>query len=343
MINHLFIEGFKNIDKLNIDLKPLTIITGKNSTGKSSLLQAILLTQRDTIPGRIEYAEFISSNFNDVRNKYTNSKRIHISIGDNPILNEIVWTDDVLRNTRTKTDNDNESTHLAPTLEKDLYYLSANRIGAQNVTIVNDSLVSGPSGDFLISTFEREKSNSVAPDLIKYQESYTLSAQLNYWLSFILDIKLELNTEKRQAQTVEVKYSSDGLQNILPTQLGAGVSYVTKFLILCLRSNPRDVIMIENPEIHLYPAAQSRLAEFISFMVSHHRQIIMETHSDVIITKIRHEVFKSKLNNEDVVILYKNDITSPFQTIYLDSNGSFRPDFPESFFDATLKELLEMD
>lgn len=341
MIDHLTIEGFKNIDNLDIDLRPLTIITGKNSTGKSSLLQAILLTQNDTRAGRIEYADYISLNFNDVRNKYTNSKRIHIITGANPILNEIVWTDDILRSSRTKTVN--ESDFATPTLEKDLFYLSANRVGAQNVAMLNDSLISGPTGDFLISTFEREKSTSVAEDLRKYQESYTLSAQLNYWLSFIFDIKLELSTEKRQAQAVEVKYISDGIQNILPTQLGAGVSYVTKFLILCLRSKQGDVIMIENPEIHLYPAAQSRLAEFISFMVSHHRQIIMETHSDVIITKIRHEVFKSKLDNNDVMVLYKNDITSPFQEISLDTNGSFCPDFPESFFDATLRELLEMD
>lgn len=341
MINHLFIDGFKNLDNLSIELRPLTIITGKNSTGKSSLLQAILQTQRNTMPGRIEYADYISSNFNDVRNKYTNSKRIHIGIGKNPILAEIVWTEEYLKDYQATPYI--KSVPSVPTLEKDLFYLSANRIGAQNVTLINDSLVSGPAGDFLISTFEREKSTSVTPDLIRYQESYTLSAQLNYWLSFILGIKLELNTEKRQANTVEVKYSSDGIQNILPTQLGAGVSYVTKFLILCLRSKIGDVIMIENPEIHLYPAAQSRLSEFISFMVSHKRQIIMETHSDVIITKIRHEVFKSKLDNHDVVILYKNDITSPFQIISLDTNGSFCPDFPESFFDATLKELLEMD
>lgn len=341
MIDCLFIEGFKNIDKLSTDLKPLTIITGKNSTGKSSLLQAILLTQNGTREARIEYGDYISSNFNDVRNKYTNSKRINIKIGKNPILAEIVWTEEDLSNYPTPVENERSLTQ--PILEKNLFYLSANRIGAQNVAMLNDSLISGPTGDFLISTFEREKSASVASDLIKYQESYTLSAQLNYWLSFILDIKLELSTEKRQAQSVEVKYISDGLQNILPTQLGAGVSYVTKFLILCLRSKPGDVIMIENPEIHLYPAAQSRLAEFVSFIVSHHRQIIMETHSDVIITKIRHEVFKSKLDSSDVLVLYKNDITSPFMEISLDTNGSFCPDFPESFFDATLKELLEMD
>lgn len=236
MIDCLFIEGFKNIDKLSTDLKPLTIITGKNSTGKSSLLQAILLTQNGTREARIEYGDYISSNFNDVRNKYTNSKRINIKIGKNPILAEIVWTEEDLSNYPTPVENERSLTQ--PILEKNLFYLSANRIGAQNVAMLNDSLISGPTGDFLISTFEREKSASVASDLIKYQESYTLSAQLNYWLSFILDIKLELSTEKRQAQSVEVKYISDGLQNILPTQLGAGVSYVTKFLIVSIRKWP---------------------------------------------------------------------------------------------------------
>ena len=48
MIQELTISGFKNIKHENIVLKPLTILTGLNSTGKSSVLQAILLVNKAT-------------------------------------------------------------------------------------------------------------------------------------------------------------------------------------------------------------------------------------------------------------------------------------------------------
>jgi len=97
------------------------------------------------------------------------------------------------------------------------------------------------------------------PELIKDDSSYTLSAQVNYWLSYILDIPTELQTERRLDDVVEVQYKSDGLGNISPFQLGAGVSYLTKMLIMCLRAKKNDVILIENPEIHLHPASRQRL------------------------------------------------------------------------------------
>ena len=105
------------------------------------------------------------------------------------------------------------------------------------------------------------------PELIKDDSSYTLSAQVNYWLSYILDIPTELQTERRLDDVVEVQYKSDGLGNISPFQLGAGVSYLTKMLIMCLRAKKNDVILIENPEIHLHPASQAKVGEFLAFIV----------------------------------------------------------------------------
>lgn len=94
----------------------------------------------------------------------------------------------------------------------------------------------GVVGEYIVGSFEKEKSNPLMPELIKDDSSYTLSAQVNYWLSYILDIPTELQTERRLDDVVEVQYKSDGLGNISPFQLGAGVSYLTKMLIMCLRA-----------------------------------------------------------------------------------------------------------
>ena len=334
MIKKIEIDGFKNISELEMQLTPLTIITGQNSTGKSSVLQSVLLMQRmaEAYPF---YAEYINLDFQSARNKYRNAKSIDIKFTTDKGICSIEWTED--HKTVSAYDN-------MPEIEKNLFYLSANRTGAENLAANNQgNLISGSKGEVLFSTLEREKSQPVATELARYPESLTLNSQVNYWLSYILGIPMEISVERRPTQDVEIRYKSDDIPGILPTQLGAGVSYLAKILIICLRSQKDDVIMMENPEIHLYPLAQSRLAEFLTYVAASGRQLIIETHSNDLITKIRHEVFKGKIPAEDVTVIYKGSVTEQFKELYLNRNGHFTTDFPETFFDATLREMLEMD
>lgn len=333
MLDNIKINGFKNLSDVDFKLAPLTIITGKNSTGKSSMFQAVLFCQQNA-EGAMLYTDFTNIDFDSIRNKYTNSKEANITLTvDNNVIS-YDFTDDGIKC---------RNAEYLPIIEKNIFYLSANRTGAENSANIYQSHISGPNGNALFGTFEQEKSKPIDSHLIKEKSSFTLSSQLNFWLSYILDIPLELHSERRAANNIEIKYKSDNLPDILPTQLGAGVSYLAKILILCLRSKKNDIIMIENPEIHLYPAAQSRLAEFLTFIASNDRQLLLESHSDIIVTKIRHEVFKGKIKPEYVLVLFKDSIISPFEPLTLDINGKFNKDFPESFFDATLQELLEID
>lgn len=333
MIKNIKINGFKNLDKVDFNIKPLTIVTGKNSTGKSSLLQAVLLMQSPS-DVTIFYQDYINNDFDLSRNKYTNAKLIDISIEYDGNIQRRVWTEDSL---------EISGLEYAPRLEKDLFYLSANRTGINDNAKIIPSLISGPFGEALTGYLELYKSEVVDEELVKDFNSKTLSTQLNYWLSYIMGIPMEMSTEKRSANNVEVTYKSDGIPGILPRQLGAGIGYIAKILILCLRSKRNDVILIENPEIHLYPLAQSKLAEFLTFIAANGRQVIIETHSNDIITKIRHCVYKGLIPERDVVLFYKDSITEPFLELNVDRNGGFDKKFPSSFFDATLKELLDME
>lgn len=332
MIRRVKIEGFKNFSNEDLQIKPFTLVTGRNSTGKSSLLQAILMTQTDS-DAKLFFKNQLKIDFSQSRNRYENAKEIKIEVENSSGSKSISIKDGEV---------EQDIRDSFPSLEKNMFYLSANRIGAENVVIPSSEIICGPNGEALISSFEKNKSLALDNDLITDRESYTLNSQVNYWLSYIMGIKLALSTEDRTTQ-IEVRYSSDGLPGVLPSQLGAGVSYVAKIVILCLLSKRGDVIMIENPEIHLYPLAQCKLAEFLTFIVNAGRQLIVETHSNDLITKVRYEIYKGKLNSNDVEVLYKEDILKRFKNIGISPNGEFSEEFPETFFDATLRELLEMD
>ena len=110
-----------------------------------------------------------------------------------------------------------------------------------------------------------------------------------------------------------------------------------------IKAKKNDVILIENPEIHLHPASQAKVGEFLAFIVRAGIQVIIETHCEHLIYKVGYEIYKKRFLKDDVTILYKEGIQNPFIVLGFKEDGKFTRDFPEGFFDATLAELLEME
>lgn len=337
MIHRLEIQGFKNIDNQEFIFRPITIFTGLNSTGKSSVLQSILLLAKETSFNGLKLGNILLSSFEGLRNKYTNTSVIDIKCSTDH--GDLKYTHTVYE----KKINPGFPVIILPEYDKNLFYLSANRKGVENDALYSDVMICGYDGSYIYSTYEKEKSKTLDVGLIKDKQSHTLSAQVNYWLREILQLPVEFYTIKNSNEKVDVRFNSDGFIGLIPTQLGSGVSYLVKILILCLRAEKGDVIMIENPEIHLHPGAQSRLADFFSMIANTGIQLIIETHCDNLLNKFRYCVYKKELRHDDIVIFYKNDIISPFEQINIDDKGRYKNDFPEGFFDATLSELLELE
>lgn len=335
MIKNILISDYKCLHSEDLEFKPLTIITGLNSTGKSSLIQSILLPlYLNKDPHAYLLKDLVNSRFDTIRNRYRNSKELKITIQDE---SEIINVEGAVDR------NINLDRNFSRELERNLYYLSANRIGAQQNVKIDSDIKVGVYGENIFATFEDEKSNSLRPSLVKDNTSFTLSTQLNHWLTYITGIKTELSTEKRLDEFVEIKFKSDDINNISPFQLGAGISYLAKIIIMCLRAEEEDIIIIENPEIHLHPAAQSRLGEFFAFITNSNIQLIIETHCEHLIYRIGYQIYKGELNNNNVNIFYKSGIQEPFTKIEFKSNGLFNQEFPEGFFDVNLYELFEME
>lgn len=337
MIQQLIIKNFKGIEDETLDLKPLTLLTGLNSTGKSTCFQAILAALYYN--GGANAGNLLASyDFSFILNRNRNVNAKWISIGvrrkQGNSINVDLFDDDSIIIDEDKTID----------LENVVYYLSANRLAYDSeMEAVSPKYKIGLQGEYIFGTFEAEKSKALETSLIKDKHSDTLSAQLNWWLTYILGIKFELQTEKVTSNRVKIVYKSNDLPNLSPQQLGIGVSYLAKILIMCLRAKKGDVLMLENPEIHLHPAAQSRLGEFFVFISNAGIQLLIETHCENLINKIQFEVFKNHIVNTDAIVYYKGGITAPFQRLDFMGNGKFNLDFPEGFFDATLDEMLEMD
>ncbi|MFZ2727801.1 MAG: AAA family ATPase [Methylococcaceae bacterium] len=344
MLKQLSIKNFKSIGNQSFELKPLTILTGLNSTGKSSVIQSILLLSKHASrrnQGLVsDYVENFSD-FSEIRNKYLNAKSLSIKAKNEQHTFSLSMDYDKTTFTPKKECSDLN-------FEDKLYYVSANRIGQESLASFSKEQKTGRHGEYIFGYFESNKDKPLFSDIIKFKDSSTLKYQVNGWLNYILELSINLQTDKITATHVRVSFDVDGINDINPFNIGAGNSYLAKILITGLLCNKDDILLIENPEIHLHPKAQSRLGEFFAWLAQNGIQLIVETHSEHLINKLRHQVYRKMLDADNITIYYKESITKDFMNIAINNSGHFinsageRMQFPSGFFDSTLKELLEI-
>lgn len=343
-IKKVEIEGFKIFEKEDFEFKNLTILTGENSSGKSSLIQALLLLGNPLGIGtsfNADLQEYLRSlGQKELFNK--NLKTIKIKADDL----EQIWNkkDDGFQ-TQNKFSYPNPLAYI-----ENLIYLNAdrNRIKQINQYIANlKERFFGIYGDLVSNYYEHNKRKIIEQYLIKEQSSKTLETQVNYWLKEITGLKeLDFDTEQITPTLVRNVFKLNG-DEFLPENMGTGLSYLFTILTICLSAKKGNIIIIENPEIHLHPKSQAKLGEFFAFIASNGIQLIIETHNDHIINKICYEAYKNNISKDDVVIHY---FSIPYKktTVYIDDGGHFidkqgkLTQFPEGFFDATLQYLLEI-
>jgi predicted ATPase len=345
MLTRLQIKGYKCLDQCELPLAPLTLLSGPNASGKSTVLQAMLLTFSGFEQKNVSYLKEVAkpfSQFEDIYCRYSNADEIRIdlaaknggytSVMDRSGLKAVLCPD------------------TAPLgYEQNLFYLSAGRSGPEELSEINRDLRIGQHGQFALGLLEQRKDKPIHPSLIHPQaHANTLKGQLAWWLSFIAGVETEARTEKVTAATVKTTFQTGGLENISPFNTGAGNSFLLKLLVMCLTASPGDLLLIENPEIHLHPGAQSRLGTLLAFLAAREVQAIVETHCEHLIHRVRYEIYTGQLATANALIHYKPGVRDPFETLYVNERGHFCDSagreirFPEGFFDSTLAELLEM-
>ena len=346
MITKLKIENFKSIVNQEFIFKPLNILTGTNSSGKSSVIQSLLFYSSCANPN-LHLDKYLKKLGELSKLSSFTSKNREIKITpsiddkDEPTLSlnfeNNQW--EKLNNTQF------------PSFEKELFYLSANRIGQENIATKDKDLRSGANGEFLFGFYEENKNKALQNNKLLWDKnSSSLSTQVIFWLEKILELKLEPRTQAIDSNNVKVFYANKNLAGleISPFNLGAGISYLTKILILGLSLKPNNVLIIENPEVHLHPKAISKLAEFLAFLTKAGIQVLIETHSEHILNKMRYLIFKEELPQESVQIYYKEHKDENFTSISINKRGKYTDEkgqvvkFPKGFFDSDLDELLEM-
>jgi predicted ATPase len=131
----------------------------------------------------------------------------------------------------------------------------------------------------------------------------------------------------------------DGLYNLV--HVGVGVSQVLPILVMSLLSEPGSLLLFEQPELHLHPRVQGRLADFLLSLAVSERQCIVETHSEYMINRLRYRIAADSADAVRAALaLYfveKSANKSAYRLIEVNEYGAI-PDWPEGFFDQSPAE-----
>ncbi|MBI1832856.1 MAG: DUF3696 domain-containing protein, partial [Planctomycetes bacterium] len=135
-----------------------------------------------------------------------------------------------------------------------------------------------------------------------------------------------------------------GPANINIAGMGEGVSQILPIIACTLFGARDDCLLVEQPEIHLHPALQAELGDlFIDVSQNGHRQILVETHSEHLVLRIRRRIAEGKLSPDQVAILFveKQGGESTVRRLDLNCRGHFS-DWPKGFFDEAYQEAMAL-
>jgi len=310
VIKTLEITGYKCFEHIKLNLSNLSIFAGTNSSGKSSAIQAFLLLCNNTPinSSPLNGPWLRLGTFDECRNHIVNAREFIIGIGQGEEMYKLGFGSLEDERQITVVSSLATSKKLEELLDFQnghVHYLPANRIGPEDSYLRNFDSINylGSKGEYTIDFLYRNRKNAVQESLIADSASFTLEHQVNYWLTKLFGVS---STIKNLGLTnsLSLELSLDNNKPVRPYHMGSGVSFAIGILISCLSAKQGDIIVVENPEIHLHPRAQSELTEFLCFVANAGVQIILETHSDHVFNGVRKAISNKNISNSDVAVQF---------------------------------------
>ena len=311
VLSEIEIKGFKCFDEVIIPLRKINLFTGTNSSGKSSAIQALLLMIHNAAGSNSSPLNGMwlrLGSFDECRNHILNKREFSISLKKNEEAYTLTFSANGEEGDLAEVKSLESPKSIIELLKPEnshVFYIPANRQGVADYYNKNFDIHNtfGSQGEFAVDYLYRNKNKVIADELILNNNSFTLSSQVNYWLEKLLGVSININ-ENKLSNSYSVEYKRGDTKPLRPYHVGSGVSYALSVIISCLSARKNDIVILENPEIHLHPRAQAELTEFICRVANSGVQVIIETHSDHTFNGICKAIVRNEISHNDCSIQY---------------------------------------
>jgi len=362
MIKLLSLTNFKGFKTAHIPMGALTLLSGLNGSGKSTVLQAMGLLRQSFDAGFLANGDLALNGelvelgtVDDVLNHNFDEPTIEIEllVGKDEIDTSLKWNapaqdqvkSDVLSCTvRAPTDSYSESSLF----KSGLQFLRADRITPsvtfpKSLHAIRHNRFLGPRGEFTahyLLEFGADKTR--APELTHETEqtSTSLLSQVNAWLQELSPgVRVEpFQVEMTDMVRLEFSYRGTGASYgdaIRPTNVGFGLTHALPIVAACLGAERGTLLLVENPEAQLHPRGQFALGRLLALTAASGVQVVAESHSDHVLNGIRLAIKQKHLPASAGVIHFfsrRPEGTSDFMTPRISDDGRLS-EWPTGFFD----------
>ncbi len=374
LINHIALKNFKCFKTVDVNLAPITLLTGENSSGKSSLMYGILAPFQST-----DFPFYLSPNgkyvhmgdFEEMSFNNSRDNEINIDIGINyfsdgfgrlfktewifnatngmPKLNHLGYICDSLEFEVEANNNTYNSSHLNEKekealrgftaffldVEQDINFIGPFRLHPER------TYYQKPKADPKIGRSGEGYIDQILEwELQKAEEFEQLKAILRD-LNLLRTIKTKQIHGGRFELNVKVK--PKGVWSSL-VDVGFGISQFLPVVVADLQLSDISTLLLAQPEIHLHPSVQASLADyFVKQVQETEKQYVIETHSEYLLNRIRLAIVKGTVAAEDVAIYYFESGTEGSLThqIEFSTDGQIH-NAPASFFDTYMIDTMEI-
>lgn len=350
---------FKNWQELEI--KPITVLIGKNNTGKSAILklptmiseslkgeidEPISLNSKISVGKRYEelfynkeiLADTIDFEISDKKEKLKISIK-GINRGDNIEIKNYNLNDEDIKITKSNVKGFKHS--KVKSLKLTFDYIDAFREFPKGgyITDINgkiDSIGNSGLNAFKLLAQYRKENNLLLSSISKWFE-----ANFEGW-------KIEIKEIAASIEGFDFVLSNDKIKNINIINTGSGIRQVLPLIVRSyMPVEEETLIIIEEPESHLHPAAHGNLAQrFVdSFLENKNKRYLIETHSKNFILRLQALIADPKVgfSNKDIAVYYvdykEHEQLSILERLEIDEDGEFTK-WPEEIFNESYRELL---
>jgi predicted ATPase len=371
VLERIHLENFKASRDVDVRLAPLTVLAGLNSSGKSTLLQAICaLRQSYDFNGRTEGPSLSGDlvqlgKYADLLSEASLNDTVAVTVAESGVTYR--WAiEGPPKLPRLRFAEAPESLPNFVT-SSDFQFLQADRIVPQTLypqapQRARDTGFLGPRGEYTADflslagkqqvsekrTFPRTGLGLSEALLSTVAPTFGLLDQVSGWLQQLSpgarldadaiagtdEVLLQFRYAGRKQETTSNPYRT--------TNVGFGLTYSLPIIVACLAAPEGSLLLLENPEAHLHPQGQAALGELVALCANDGVQIIVETHSDHLLNGLRLAVKADLVSPENVVLHF---FTREVETgeAFVQSPAIFKngrlSNWPEGFFDQWDKEV----
>lgn len=373
MIIQIELTLFKCFQLLNLPLEPLTLLSGTNASGKSTVLQALVLLHQTILEHewstrlQLNGAEIQLGTVSDVVDKVHGrrdfgigiidrdcSVRWNLDYGENKQAMSFAIAEVKCDSTVTKSPQrlrfllpepvSNAQAKLAHRLKK-LSYITAERVGPREGYQLRDpsaTQVVGARGENAVGMLYLRRDEHVLPALTLGSEPPTLLKQVEARMrQFFPGTSLTVQQIPQTNIVTLGLRTSDATDFHRPVNVGFGLTQVLPIIVASLSAEAGDLLLIENPEVHLHPAGQALMGRFLTEVAASGVQVLVETHSDHVLNGIRRAVKGAVIPPDQIALHFfkpRDEAGEQVTTPILDASGNI-DHWPSGFFDQFDKDI----